>query len=248
MANRFLIAPDFSPERFAGWHLLNNLLQKRADLAIHLNTPASHAEQEELIEGGDIKIVYANPFDAAKMIREQGYRAIVRPVGKSNEMVITSSANSDIKTLDDVKAGMTIAMANNRDVKLIGMRLLEAVDLTEDDVKFEITDTYQAAARLLIQDKAQVAFFIAEVFAGLSNLTKSQLNVLIQSDIATLTHVVLVKEDFAEADKLQEVLLSLDKDDDGKAVLKELGLDAGFEVMSEEDAEFMIDLMETLLS
>ncbi|WP_066802790.1 PhnD/SsuA/transferrin family substrate-binding protein [Moraxella oblonga] len=247
MANRFLIAPDFSPERFAGWHLLNNLLQKRANLAIHLNTPASHAEQEELIESGDIKIVYANPFDAAKMIREQGYRAIVRPVGKSNEMVVTSSVNSDIKTLDDVKAGMTIAMANNRDVKLIGMRLLEAVDLTENDVKFEIVDTYQAAARLLIQDKAQVAFFIAEVFAGLSNLTKSQLNILIQSDIATLTHVVLVKDDFADAEKLQEVLLSLDKDDDGKAVLKELGLESGFEVMSEEDAEFMIDLMETLL-
>lgn len=247
MANRFLIAPDFSPERFAGWHLLNTLLQKRAGLAIHLTTPTSHAEQEELIEGGDIKIVYANPFDATKMIREQGYRAIARPVGKCNEMVITSSANADIKTLDDVKAGMTIAMADNRDVKLIGMRLLEAVDLTENDVKFEITDTYQAAARLLIQDKAQVAFFISEVFAGLSNLTKSQLHVLIQSDIATLTHVVLVKEDFAEADTLQNVLLSLDKDEDGKAVLKELGLDAGFEVMSEEDAEFMIDLMETLL-
>ena len=26
-----LIAPDFSPERFAGWHMFNTLMQKRAD-------------------------------------------------------------------------------------------------------------------------------------------------------------------------------------------------------------------------
>ena len=31
-------------------------------------------------------------------------------------------------------------------------------------------------------------------------------------------------------------------------VLDELGMGAGFEVMSAEDAEFMIDLMDTLLS
>lgn len=28
MAHNFLIAPDFSPERFAGWHMFNTLLQK----------------------------------------------------------------------------------------------------------------------------------------------------------------------------------------------------------------------------
>lgn len=247
MAHTFLIAPDFSPERFAGWHLLNTLLQKRTNLALHLHTPASHAEQEENIASGDVMMVYANPFDAAKMIREQGYRAIARPVGKSDEMVIASSAKGNIKTLDDLKAGATIAMADNRDVKLIGMRLLEAVDLTEQDVNFEVVETYQAAARALIQDKAQVAFFMAEVFAGLSNLTKTQLNVLIESDIATLSHVLLVKEDFEQADTLKNVLLSLNQDADGQSILKELGMDSGFEEMSEEDAEFMIDLMETLL-
>lgn len=247
MANNFLIAPDFSPERFAGWHLLNTLLQKRSDVALHLTTPASHAEQEALVASGDIAIIYANPFDAAKMIREQGYRAVARPIGKSDEMVIASSAKGDVKTLDDLKKGDTIAMADNRDVKLIGMRLLEAVDLTEDDVKFDIVETYQAAARALISGNAQAAFFIAEVFGTLSNLTKSQLNVLIESNIATISHVVLVKEGFAHADTIKNVLLSLHQDSDGQAVLRELGMSDGFEAMSDEDAEFMIDLMETLL-
>ncbi len=247
MIYNFLIAPDFSPERFAGWHLLNTLLQKRSDLQLHLHTPASHAEQTAKISSGDIALIYANPFDAAKMIREQGYRAIARPAGKHDEMVIASAANGDIQSLEDLKAGATIAMADNRDVKLIGMRLLEAVDLTEEDVSFDIVETYQAAARSVIQQKAQAAFFIAEVFDTLSNLTKSQLNVLIKSDIATLSHVILVKDGFEHTDTLQNVLLSLNDDSDGQAVLNELGMTEGFVAMSEEEAEFMIDLMETLL-
>ncbi|OOR87091.1 phosphate/phosphite/phosphonate ABC transporter substrate-binding protein [Moraxella bovis] len=247
MAHNFLIAPDFSPERFAGWHMFNTLLQKRSGQALHLITPASHAEQENSVAKDDVKIIYANPFDAAKLIREDGYRTVARPVGKSDEMAIISSAGGNIKTLDDLKAGAKIAMADNRDVKLIGLRLLEAVDLTEDDVEFVITETYQAAAKQVVKGEADAAFFIAEIYHSLSKLTKSQLNVLIESNIATISHVILVKDGFAEADDVAKVILSLKDDADGQAVLSELGMPDGFEPMDEEDAEFMIDLMETLL-
>lgn len=248
MSHRFVIAPDFPPNLFSGWYTLNTLLQKRSDLAIHLETPASSQEQADMIAKGDIALVYANPFDAAKLIREQGYKAIARPVGKSDEMVIVSSAKGDIKTLDDLKAGAKIAMADNRDVKLIGLRLLEAVDLTEADVNFEITETYQAAAKQVATGAADAAFFIAEIYHSLSNLTKMQLNVLIESDLADITHVLLAKEDLADANKVRDVLVGLKNDADGQAVLAELGMSNGFEVVSEEEAEFMIDLMETLLN
>ena len=33
-------------------------------------------------------------------------------------------------------------MADNRDVKLIGLRLLEAVDLLETDITWKVTETY----------------------------------------------------------------------------------------------------------
>lgn len=248
MAYNFLIAPDFSPERFAGWHRLNTMLQKRADIAVHLVMPASYSEQEQVLNKDTISLIYANPFDAAKLIREKGYRAIARPMGKSNEMVIASSVNGDIKTLDDVKKGHTVAMADNQDVLLIGMRLLEAVDIADGDLRIDVTETYQAAARQVIQGKADVAFFIAEIFHSLSKLTKSQLNVLIESDIAVLSHMVLVKEDFERTADVEQVILSLQNDDEGRTILSELGFAEGFNAVSEEEAEFMIDLMETLIS
>ena len=245
--HNMLIAPDFSPERFAGWHMFNTLIQKRANLNMHLNIPASHAEQETLIEAGDIQIIYANPFDAAALIREQGYRAVARPIGKSDEMVIAAAVNSDVNHLEDIHKGATVAMADNRDVKLIGLRLLEAVDIEESDLNWDITETYQAAARKVIKGDAQAAFFLAEIFHSFSRLTKAQLSVLIESDLADISHVLLIKDDFPDAQIFIEAILDLHSDDDGKEALTELGMPEGFEAMSEEDAEFMIDLMQTLL-
>lgn len=242
-----LIAPDFSPDRFAGWHMFNTLIQKRADIHLHLNTPTSHVEQEEMIDAGNIHIIYANPFDAVTLIRDKGYRAIARPIGKSDEMVIAAAATSEIRRLEDLTKGAAIAMADNRDVKLIGLRLLEAVDLEEADLNWEVTETYQAAARQVIKGEAQAAFFLAEVFHSFSRLTKAQLSVLIESDLADISHVLLIKEDFAEADTLSQAILSFHQNESGKEALTELGMPKGFEVMSEEDAEFMLDLMETLL-
>ncbi|WP_296243534.1 MULTISPECIES: PhnD/SsuA/transferrin family substrate-binding protein [unclassified Psychrobacter] len=246
--HNMLIAPDFSPERFAGWHMFNTLIQKRANLNMHLNIPTSHAEQEDIINQGDIQVIYANPFDAATLIREQGYRAVARPIGKSDEMVIAAAANSDLNRLEDIKAGATVAMADNRDVKLIGLRLLEAVDIEEADLNWSVTETYQAAARQVIKGEAQAAFFLAEIFHSFSRLTKAQLSVLIESDLADISHVLLIKEGFPDTDILMNAILNLHNDDDGKEALAELGMPQGFEAMSEEDAEFMIDLMQTLLS
>ena len=245
--HNMLIAPDFSPERFAGWHMFNTLIQKRANLNMHLNIPASQAEQQGIINQGDIQVIYANPFDAATLIREQGYRAVARPIGKSDEMVIAAAANSDINSLEDIKAGATVAMADNRDVKPIGLRLLEAVDIAEADLNWTVTETYQAAARQVIKGDAQVAFFVADIFHSFSRLTKAQLSVLIESDLADISHVLLIKDGFPDTDILMDAILNLHNDDDGKEALAELGMPQGFEAMDEEDAEFMIDLMQTLL-
>jgi hypothetical protein len=78
-------------------------------------------------------------------------------------------------------------------------------------------------------------------------LTKTQLSVLIESDLADISHVLLIKDDFPDTEILMNAILNLHNDDDGRETLAELGMPQGFETMDEEDAEFMLDLMETLL-
>lgn len=247
MKVNLLVAPDFAPERFAGWHMLNTLLQKRSGVQIHLLTPANAHEQTEMLESQSVDIIYANPFDAAHLIREKGYRAVARPKGKADEMIIATKVEGTIKTLEELKKGCKVAMADNRDVKLIGLRLLEAVDLTETDIDWHVTENYQAAAREVIKGNADAAFFLADVYHSLSKLTASQLHVLIESDLSDITHVMLVSEAFSGSLELTEAILNLGGDNDGQQVLEELGIPSGFEPMSEEDGEFMIDLMDTLI-
>lgn len=250
MKFNLLIAPDFAPERFAGWHLLNTVLQKQTGLALHLLLPASASEQAQLLADGKVDVLYANPFDAAELVRNDGYKAIARPVGKPDEMVIVTAASSPMGAVEDLKPGCRIALTDNKDVKLIGLRLLEPADLTEADVQWQMVDTYQAAARMAIKGEVDASFFLAEAYHSLSRLTTGQLKPLIESKLADITHVLLTHPRMAveDASKLCQSLLDLTGSPEGQPVLDELGIPKGFEAMTEEDAEFMIDLMDTLLA
>lgn len=248
MTLNFLVAPDFAPERFAGWHMLNTVLQKRSGLSLHLLTPASAAEQAALIAQGQVDAVYANPFDAASMIREAGYEAVARPLGKPDEMVIATGAESGAAGVEDLRPGCKIALTDNKDVRLIGLRLLEAADLADADIQWQVVDTYQAVARMAIKGEVDASFFLADAFHSLSRLTRAQLKPLIESRLADITHVLLVHPRIGDGlPRLKDALLGLAGTPDGQPVLDELGFTQGFEAMTVEDGEFMIDLMDTLL-
>ena len=248
MTLNFLIAPDFSPERFAGWHMLNTLLQRRSGIKLHLLTPASPPEQSSLLAGGNVDLVYANPFDAANMIRQQGYVPFARPAGKSDEMVIATSAESALQRLEDIRPGSRIALTDNKDVKLIGLRLLEPADLTQALIEWVPVDSFQAVARLILKGEVQAGFFLAEAYASLTRMTRSQLRVLVESRISDISHVVLAHPRMAgDLPRVSQALLGIGSEPADRDVLDALGLPKGFEPMGQEDAEFMIDLMDTLL-
>jgi len=248
MMLNFLIAPDFSPEHFAGWHLLNTVLQRRSGIHLHLVTPASASEQAEMLASGKADIVYANPFDATDMIRNLGYVPFARPAQRYDEMVIATSAESACMQLEDLKPGCRIAVTENRDVKLIGLRLLEPADLNESLIDWVKVDSYQAAARKAIKGEVDAAFFLSDAFASLSRLTRTQTRVLVESAISDISHVLLAKP-LADVDlsAIKEAFSSIGQAPGDQDLLDSLGLPKGFEAMTQEEAEFMIDLMDTLL-
>lgn len=244
----FLIAPDFVPEHFAGWHMLNTALQKRSGLQLHLLTPASAAEQAQLLAAGGVDLVYANPFDAASMVRSLGFVPVARPVDHADEMVIACAAESALRCVEDLRPGCRIALPDNKDLRLIGLRLLEPADVGEAQAHWVVVDSYQAAARLAMRQEVDVAFLLARAFASLSRLTRSQLRPLVESAIHDISHVVLAHPRLADrAATLRDALLGLRADAAGQEVLAALGMPGGFEAMAKEDAEFMIDLMDALL-
>lgn len=248
MTLNFLIAPDFAPERFAGWHMLNTVLQRRSGLGLHLLTPTSAKEQSALLAAEKVDLVYANPFDAVDMIRTRGFRPFARPVGRFDEMVIATGAESGLKMIEDLQAGCRIAVTPNQDVRLIGLRLLEPADLTESTIAWVPVDSYQAAARLAIKGEVEAAFFLADAFASLTRMTRSQLHLLVESAIHDISHVLLAHPRVVgDLPAIEAALFGIGQQPSDANVLDALGLSHGFEPMTQEEAEFMIDLMDTLL-
>lgn len=244
----FLIAPDFLPSQFAGWHMLNTLLQKRLGCNIHLQIPGDMKEQRAMLDSSQVDLIYANPFDAARLVREHGFLALARPAELSDEMVIAAGADHVANGVGDLEPGCKIAITPNEDVKLIGLRLLEPADLNEANVTWVPTESYQGVARMLVRGEVDAGFFLAAAYHGLSKLSRSQMKVLVESRLRDISHVFMVNPAHAEkAELLQTALLGIGSQSGDADVLDALSMPKGFEKMVQEDAEFMIDLMETLL-
>lgn len=248
MSLHIAIAPDFAPSRYAGWYFFATMLQKQAEMQLKLHLPTTAEEQSELIESGQADFIYANPYDSAELIREKGYRAVARPVDVYDEMVIVTQHNSEIKKIEDIPRNAQVSLAANKDIEMIGLRLLEPANVDASTLRFQYAPTFPAVVRALCSDQAAVGFLLADAFESMSAATQAKLRVLRRSDIQDIHHAMLAhsRVDKAAGLKFLKGLLSAGKTKRGRAWLTELGIPDGFAIMLKEDGEFMIDLMETL--
>src|SRR5690625_4564196 len=93
---------------------------------------------------------------------------------------------------------------------------------------------------------ADVGFFLKDAYETLSSIVKSQLRVLVTSDIQVVRHGLMLGPRMQQhKEALQAALLSMHETENGKDILSGLGFEA-WEALHSEDMEFMIDLMETL--
>lgn len=244
---KFLIAPDFSPENFSGWHMFNTLLQHRSGQQVHLLMPADTAEEADMRAQGLPDLIYANPFDAAVLIRKYQYVPVVRPVGQSDEVVIATYVDAPYRHSDELPKNSRILAASNRDVRLIGLCLLESAGLDESGVFWLNAATFQAAARRLIRQEADAAFFLASAYDAFNDSTREQMRILMRSQLDDIYHMVLLHPERTDLyDTVLETFTGMHDSVAGRLILGDLALNQGFEKLECEDAEFMIDLMQTL--
>ncbi len=242
------VSPDFPPAQIAGWYIFNTWLQRQLGVQVHVELYQNFTSQRAAIQDDTIDLIYANPFDAAMLVREKGFIAIATPLHKSDEAIIAVAADSAVQHIEDLKPGTRIAATDDPDVNLISMIMLEPADLSADNVQTQTVDTYVLVAKQLLQGQADVGFFLRDAFGTLSKMIQSQLRELIRSEIHVIRHVLLASPRMQDLHpELQRILPAMGNDDKGKGVLQSLGL-LGWEIQEQEDTEFMIDLMDTLVS
>lgn len=241
------VSPDFSADKLASWHIFNTWLQKKLGIGCHLALYDSFEKQRKAIAADQIDLIYANPADAAMLVREKQFIAIAHPDNLVDEAVVAVSANSPVKRVEDLKPGITVASSGDPDVLMMGMIMLEPADITPADVKQTTCATYVLIAKALMTGTADVGIFPARGFDGLSAIVRGSLHPLVRSQISVVRHMLLAGPKFAaHASQLQQALAGMANDPKEAAILKDLGLNR-WEITPQEDVEFMIDLMHTLI-
>jgi phosphonate transport system substrate-binding protein len=246
MPYQFTVSPDFSPEYLSGWYIFNTWLQKQSGEAIHLEMYNSFQTQREVILNDQIDLIYANPFDAAMLVRKKGFLPIAKAVGISDEAIIAVNANNPIHDVADLRSGTKIAATEDPDVKMMGMIMLEAGDLDADNTSTVLCNSYILVAKQLLQENADVGIFLAKAYDDLSSMIKNKLRILVRSEISVIHHSLMVGPKLANRrDEIQDLLMDMTNNEKGQDILKNLCF-SGWEKVDDEEMEFMIDLMDTL--
>lgn len=247
MSYTFTVSPDFSPDHLSGWYIFNTWLQRQSGEAIHLEMYDNFHAQRDAIQANKIDLIYANPFDAAMLVREKGFLPLVKAAGVSDEAIIAVSADNTVDDVAHLSAGVNVAVTEDPDVHMIGMIMLEAGDLDASKINTCFYNSHVLIAKNLLQGKADVGIFLAEAYDDLSNLTKKQLKILVRSQIGVIHHSLMIGPKLANRQaEIQQLLLAMNNDEKGTGVLNSLGFDAWVKV-EDEEMEFMIDLMDTLI-
>lgn len=246
MPHTFTVSPDFPPQRISGWFIFNTWLQRRLDTGIHLELHDDFARQRADIEAGKIDLIYANPYDAALLVREKGFVPVAKPRDKADEAVIAVPAESAVQRVEDLGPGARIASTDDPDVRTMGMIMIEPADLSAANTVAVACDNYVLVAKALLTGTADAGFFLKQAFEELSEVTRRQLRRIVESHIYVVHHALMAGPRLAgRRDEIRDALLAMDQDAKGRDILANLGL-AAWDALGEEDTEFMIDLMDTL--
>ena len=248
MPYTFTISPDFNPQSLPAWYIFNTWLQKSLGEAIHLEWYNDFASQHQAIQADEIDLIYANPFDAAMLVREKGFQTIASPTGVSDEAMIVVSSESAIEEVESLTPGVRIASTDDPHVHLMCMMMLEPANLDKSNTQINLRDTYVLVGKDLLQGNADIGFFLEATFNDLSEMVRQKLRPIASSKIQLIRHVLMSGLGLAEKHAaIRDLIANMSADDKGQDIIKGLGF-SGWEMQDQESTEFMIDLMDTLAS
>lgn len=245
-ALQITVSPDINIKYLPGWFTFNVWLQKQLGLRCHFRVFEDFTACRQALSRDEIDLIYANPYDAALLLREKGFLPVARPLSQSDEAVLAVSAESPHQRIEDLPAGIKVASAGDPEIDMICRIMLEPADLTITPEQTVSCDNYVLVAKSVLNGKADVGFFNARAYDDLSAMVRKQLRVLLRSQIHVLHHLLLCSPRQRElAGRIQSLLVAQNDDGDKQKLLAEIGL-TGWQPLDREEAEFMIDMMDTL--
>ena len=219
----FARAPQLTTKAlFKQWNPLVERLSKELDINIQLKLYKNRKSFLNDVNNGRVDFVYMNPYYTLKAHESNGYRPIIRDNNKKLYGILVAHKDSAIKSLEDLQGKVIAFPSPNALAASLYMRsLLE----TQHHISF--TPHYVGS-----HDNVYLNVLLNKVSAGggvmrTFNKSKNKNNLrIIYKTPALMPHPISVHPRVPEmiVEKLMKSILIMNKDEDGKKILKSIGL------------------------
>jgi ABC-type transporter Mla MlaB component/ABC-type phosphate/phosphonate transport system substrate-binding protein len=214
-----------SSQQMNGWYFFNTYLQKRLGKEIHMEL--SHgAITENDIRADQMDIVFAKPFEATRLLLQNNFRPLLRPIDQTDEVTLLIRADDPRGEISDYRGGKAVTADFDNFIYLLGRFLLDESGSTSKDLEYHFTGNEIKALQTLLKGQADILFMSSKTYQGLSGLTRKMIKEMDRSETALAFHAFCIAphcEAIGEA--FTEVLLDMNRDSQGRQVLTDLGIE-----------------------
>lgn len=232
---KFMVCPHDTASNPDKWFQLAQYLSKHLSAAVKFSQSIDFAEyHQQLTEGA---LIYANPQDSLRLIKEHDYIPIARSSNLFDEIVFIASLGIDAPTMNDL-LNSEINSVNSMMVTRVGVKHLLDNELAPKAIRSQAS--WMAVVKSIYRDEGEFGMVYKDFYDGLNSLTKKGFTTLEQTQDGTIYHSVLVSSDFKEvASDIQSCLVEMsEKDERAKEILQELGIDKFITVNSDDILQF----------
>ena len=237
---KFMVCPHDTASNPDKWYHFAQYLTQSLTNSIQFEKSMDFPDfHEQLTTGG---LIYANPQDSLRLIKEHGYTPIARSSNLFDEIVFIANTTIENPQISDLVDNDVITV-NSMLVTRVGIKYLFDQDIKPASLK--PAASWMAVVKAIFRSEEKYAFVYKDFYEGLNTLSKSGLQKIAETYDGTIHHSLLVSPKLESlADRLQLCLVEMHQQGErAEGILNSLGIDQFMAVSKENILEF-----ETLLS
>ena len=231
-------------QQLNGWFLFNTHLQRQLQRSIQFQSQTL-AERNDRLAQPQADLVFAGPFEACRLIANQGFVPLAKPDGETDEVVILTHSE-DERPLADITTPKVAVASKNTFTYLLGRFLCDEKGLNSDLFQFHESGNDIKAVQFLIRRRVDCIMMSLKTFEGLSSLSRRQLRVVDQSqtELAAYLFCAAPYLDKALQNKLQSSLTQMGNDEKGRQLLNDLEI-RGWVIPERGEVDMLLKVYQT---
>lgn len=232
---KFMVCPHDTASHSDKWFQLAQYLSKHLSTGIQFHKSLDFPEfHQELTEGG---LIYANPQDSLRLIKEYNYTPVARPSNVFDEIVFIASLALSNPGIKDIQAD-EITSVNSMMVTRVGIKYLFEKEIMPAGICPKTT--WMAVVKGVYREENKFGMVYKDFYDGLNALTKRGFTTLDQTQDGMIYHSLLVSNEYKEMTiDIQHCLLAMEKQDQrSQNILQELAIERFIPVGSKDILQF----------